>query len=92
MLHIKKYTIFFTYILYIVYGKVIYKSFAYIVNSGDKRGRKMIETMPGCEPIILERAQTLLYCGGCMTEMRCVHGSLFECPICGMSYRREMST
>ena len=51
----------------------------------------MIETMPGGEPIILEKVQALLYCGGCMAEMRCVHGSSFTCPVCGMHYEKEMS-
>ena len=50
----------------------------------------MIETMPGGEPIILEKVPALLYCGGCMKEMRCIHGNLFACPICGMNYRKEM--
>ena len=51
--------------------------------------KKMIETMPGCEPIILDKVPTLLYCGGCMTEMRCSHGNSFACPICGMDYKKE---
>jgi len=72
-----------------LYGKVIYKCFAYIAYSG-KGGGDMIDTMPGGEPIILERVPPLLYCGGCMNEMRCVHGDLFTCPICGMNYQKEV--
>ena len=49
----------------------------------------MIETMPGCEPIILDKVPTLIYCGGCMTEMRCIHGNSFTCPICSMNYKKE---
>jgi len=52
----------------------------------------MIETLPGGEPIILEKVPTLLYCGGCMAEMKCIHGNDFSCPICGMSYHKEMVT
>jgi len=48
--------------------------------------------MPGGEPIILEKAPTLVYCGGCMTEMKCHHGTSFACPICGMSYQKEITT
>jgi len=58
---------------------------------GIERGGKMIETMPGGEPIILERVPALLYCGGCMTEMKCIHGNLFACPICGMNHQKEMT-
>lgn len=50
----------------------------------------MIETMPGGEPIILERAATLVYCGGCMKQMTCMHGTSFLCPICGMNYDRQI--
>ena len=49
----------------------------------------MIETMPGGEPIILDKVPALLYCGGCMREMRCIHGNSFACPICGMNYKKE---
>lgn len=51
----------------------------------------MIETMPGGEPIILEKAPTLVYCGGCMREMRCIHENIFSCPICGMNYEKEVT-
>ena len=51
----------------------------------------MIETMPGGEPIILEKVPTLLYCGGCMAEMKCIHGNSFTCQICGMNYQKEMT-
>ena len=50
----------------------------------------MIETLPGGEPIILEKVAPLLYCGGCMKEMECIHGHSFECPICGMHYEKEI--
>jgi len=52
----------------------------------------MIETMPGGEPIILEKVPPLLYCGGCMIEMKCIHGNSFACPICGMNYKKETMT
>ena len=51
----------------------------------------MIETLPGGEPIILENVPRILYCGGCMTEMKCIHDSIFGCPICGMNYKKEMT-
>ncbi|MBU0627638.1 MAG: hypothetical protein KKC75_00470 [Nanoarchaeota archaeon] len=47
------------------------------------------EQMPGCEPIILTKVPALLYCRGCMKEMRCVHGNHFACPLCGMGYEKE---
>ncbi|MBW2974668.1 hypothetical protein KY366_03025 [Candidatus Woesearchaeota archaeon] len=51
----------------------------------------MISPLPGGEPIILAKVPALLYCGGCMKEMRCTHGNSFTCPICGMNYKKEMA-
>jgi len=48
----------------------------------------MIETMPGGEPIILEKAAKLLYCGECMREMINVGGNLFRCGVCGMNHQK----
>ena len=56
---------------------------------GIKRGGKMIETLPGGEPIILEKVPVIPYCGGCMIKMKCMHGTSFMCPICGMNYNQE---
>lgn len=43
---------------------------------------------PGCEPIILEKVEKRTYCFYCRKEML-KHGYLFECPICGNSYREK---
>jgi len=51
----------------------------------------MIETLPGGEPIIIDIAPVLLYCGVCMAEMKCIHGSSFACPVCGMNYKKKMT-
>lgn len=69
----------------------LYINLSLISTVGIGEVEKMIETMPGGEPIILEKVPALLYCGGCMAEMRCIHGSLFACPICGMNYTKKMS-
>ena len=58
---------------------------------GTKEVVKMIETLPGGEPIVIEKVPTLIYCGGCMTEMKCAYGNSFTCPICGKDYQKEMT-
>ncbi len=51
----------------------------------------MIETMPGGEPIILEKAPITFYCGTCMTEMRPCSNDMFVCPICKWQYKEEVN-
>jgi hypothetical protein len=49
----------------------------------------MIDTMPGGDPIILEKVPIMTYCGCCMKPMKCIHGNMFTCQICGRNYEKE---
>ena len=69
--------------------KIIKLFFAFAITIA-KEVINMFESMPGGDPIILDRVPALLYCGGCMAEMKCIHGSLFACPLCGRDYHKEM--
>tara|TARA_Y100000310_G_C20219014_1_gene594887 strand:+ start:475 stop:615 length:141 start_codon:yes stop_codon:yes gene_type:complete len=43
---------------------------------------------PGCEPIIIDKADIKRYCSYCMSEMS-KHNNLFECPICRNIYKEN---
>ena len=45
---------------------------------------------PGAEPIIIDKVEKKLYCFYCKKEML-KHNGIFECPICGNSYREEIT-
>ena len=49
----------------------------------------MFESMPGGEPIIIDKVPVMTYCGRCMERMICVHGHIFTCPLCGMSHEKK---
>jgi len=45
---------------------------------------------PGCEPIIIEKVETKMYCSSCMKEML-KHKNAFECPICRNHYEEKIA-
>jgi hypothetical protein len=56
---------------------------------GDKRGKKMMDTMPGGEQIILDKVPVASYCGACMAKMG-QNGNCLTCPICHRTYPKEI--
>ena len=79
--------------LYILYSEVIYKPFAYngyvVAQEVGIMFEVMFESMPGGEPIILDKVPIMTYCGRCMEQMVCLHGHMFTCPLCGMSHEKK---
>ena len=49
-------------------------------------GRPVMEHFPGGDAIYLDAPEVVIYCGGCMAEMKQYHDENFGCPICGRMY------